>query len=102
MRHRWSPLVVVFGLLLAMPARGQESIHWHTDLESAKVMAKRLKAVTDTPVLVGVGISTAAQAVEVCEEADGVVVGSAIIRRLLDGDGPEGAAAVVAAIALSP
>jgi tryptophan synthase alpha chain len=63
---------------------------------SALVMAKRLKAVTDMPVLVGVGVSTAAQAIEVCQEADGVIVGSALIRRLLDGEGPEGAAAFVA------
>src|SRR3954465_311768 len=41
MRHLPSLLVVVFGLLLAMPALAQESIHWHTDLESAKVMAKQ-------------------------------------------------------------
>src|SRR3954465_2246195 len=41
MRHSWSPLAVVLGLLLAMPAFGQEAIHWHTDLESAKLMAKQ-------------------------------------------------------------
>ena len=63
---------------------------------SALVMAKRLKAITDLPVLVGIGVSTAAQAVEICQEADGVVVGSALIRRLLDGGGPDGAAAFVA------
>src|SRR4051812_5653945 len=62
---------------------------------SALVMAKRLKAVTDKPVLVGVGVSNVAQAVEVCQEADGVIVGSALIRVLLDGGGPEGAAAFV-------
>ena len=64
--------------------------------DSAVVMAKRLKAVTDKPVLVGVGVSTAEQAVEVCQQADGVIVGSALIRRLLDGEGPDGAAAFVA------
>src|SRR4051794_15087960 len=63
--------------------------------DSALVMAKRLKAVTDLPVLVGIGVSTAAQAVAVCQEADGVIVGSALIRRLLDGEGPEGAAAFI-------
>ena len=35
------------------------------------------------------------QAAEVCEVADGVVVGSALVRRLLEGEGPEGAAAFV-------
>ncbi|MBV8297687.1 MAG: tryptophan synthase subunit alpha [Acidimicrobiia bacterium] len=63
---------------------------------SAATMAKRLKAVTDLPVLIGVGVSTPEQAVEVCAEADGVIVGSALVRRLLDGGGPEEAAAFVA------
>jgi tryptophan synthase alpha chain len=62
---------------------------------SAATMAKRLKAVTDLPVLIGVGVSTPEQAVEVSTEADGVIVGSALVRRLLDGGGPEGAAAFV-------
>ncbi len=62
--------------------------------ESAKVMAKRLKTLTDKPVLVGVGVSTPAQAVQICEEADGVVVGSAVVRRALEGS-PEDVAALV-------
>jgi len=64
--------------------------------ESAKVIARRVKQVTDKPVLVGVGVGTPAQAVEVCEIADGVVVGSAIVQRMLDGGGPEGVAELVA------
>jgi tryptophan synthase alpha chain len=63
--------------------------------ESARVIAKRLKAVTDKPVLVGVGVSNAQQAVSLCEQADGVIVGSALVRRLIDGAGPSGAAAFV-------
>ena len=63
---------------------------------SATTMAKRLKAVTDLPVLIGVGISTPRQAVEACVEADGVVVGSAVVRRMLDGHGPEGVGDLVA------
>ncbi len=65
---------------------------------SAAVMARRLKAVTDKPVLIGVGVSTPAQARQVCEEADGVVVGSALVRRLLEGGGPEAAGELVADI----
>jgi tryptophan synthase alpha chain len=56
---------------------------------SATVMAQRLKAVTDKPVIIGIGISNAQHAVETCRFADGVVVGSAVLRRLLDGGGPE-------------
>jgi len=62
---------------------------------SAATMAKRLKAVTDLPVLIGVGISTPEQAVEASADADGVIVGSALVRRLLDGGGPEAAASFV-------
>lgn len=64
--------------------------------QSAAVMGDRLKAVTDKPVLIGVGISTPDQARAACEHADGVVVGSALVRRLLEGGGPEEAASFVA------
>jgi tryptophan synthase alpha chain len=63
---------------------------------SALEMARRLKTVTDKPVLVGVGVSDAAQAAEVATVADGVIVGSALVRRLLDGGGPAAAADFVA------
>jgi tryptophan synthase alpha chain len=62
---------------------------------TATEIAARLKAVTDLPVLVGVGISNPEQAVEASAVADGVVVGSALVRRLLDGGGPDGAAELV-------
>jgi len=52
---------------------------------SSVVIAKRLKAVTDKPVIVGIGVSTPEQAAEVCQVADGVVVGSAIVRRIVEG-----------------
>ena len=52
---------------------------------STTVMAKRLKAVTDKPVISGIGISTPQQAAEACAEADGIVMASAMLRILLDG-----------------
>ena len=55
---------------------------------SAVVMAERLKQMTDLPVLVGVGVGTPEQAEEVCRVADGAVVGSAVVRRMLDDGGP--------------
>jgi tryptophan synthase alpha chain len=58
-------------------------------------MGRRCKAATDKPVLLGVGISTPAQAAEAAAHADGVIVGSALVRRLLDGGGPDEAAAFV-------
>ena len=63
---------------------------------SAVRIAGRLKAITRRPVLVGVGVSTSDQAVEATTVADGVVVGSAVVRRLLEGQGPEGVGSFVA------
>lgn len=62
---------------------------------SALEVAARVTAVTDVPACVGIGVSTPDQAVEACQVADGVVIGSALVRRLLDGAGPEGAGAFV-------
>lgn len=59
-------------------------------------MGRRLKAATDKPVLLGVGLSTPEQAIEASSVADGVIVGSALVRRLLEGGGPEQAGALVA------
>ena len=61
----------------------------------ATEMGRRLKAVTDKPVLLGLGISNPDQARVAAASADGVIVGSALIRRLLEGGGPEGAAEFV-------
>jgi tryptophan synthase alpha chain len=66
--------------------------------ESAMVIAKRLKAITDLPVVIGFGVSTPAQAAELAVEADGVVVASALMRRLLDGASPTELGAQVAAL----
>ena len=65
---------------------------------TAAVLARRLKAATDKPVLVGVGVGTPEQAAEAAVDADGVIVGSALVRRLLEGAGPDGAADFVASL----
>ena len=61
-------------------------------------MGRRTKAVTDRPVLLGVGISTPEQAVVAAGAADGVIVGSALISRLLHGGGPDQAHEFVASL----
>jgi tryptophan synthase alpha chain len=55
----------------------------------APKLVARVKAATDLPVAVGLGVSDADQAAEIAGYADGVVVGSAFVRRLLDGGGPD-------------
>lgn len=64
---------------------------------SALTIARRVKAVTDVPVLVGVGVSDAMQAKEACTVADGVIQGAAIMRRLLD-EGVDSVGAFVAEV----
>jgi tryptophan synthase alpha chain len=49
---------------------------------SARGLVARLRAVTDLPIAVGLGVSTPEQAHEVAQYADGVIVGSAFIRLL--------------------
>jgi len=65
--------------------------------DAARVV-EAIRRCTDLPVCVGIGVSTPEQAAQVCEVADGVVVGSALVRRLVEGEGPEGAAAFVASL----
>jgi tryptophan synthase alpha chain len=65
---------------------------------SATVIARRLKAVTDKPVLIGVGVSNADQAVEASQVADGVIIGTSVVRRMLEGAGPVGVGAFVAEV----
>lgn len=48
-----------------------------TDL---RAITESIKAVTDIPVAIGFGINTPEQAARVCEYADGVIVGSAIVK----------------------
>lgn len=57
-----------------------------TEIDSAaKDLVARVREVTDLPVCVGLGVSTPEQAHEIAQYADGVIVGSALIRALRDG-----------------
>jgi tryptophan synthase alpha chain len=61
----------------------------------ASGLVSRLRPFTDGPVAVGLGVSTAEQATEVARYADGVIVGSAFVRCLLEASSPaDGVAAV--------
>jgi tryptophan synthase alpha chain len=54
--------------------------------ETAAELVGRLRPLTPRPLLVGVGIAEPSQAAEACEFADGVVVGSALVHPLLEGE----------------
>lgn len=53
--------------------------------ESSQVLAKRLKALTDKPVVMGFGISGPEQAVAASAHSDGVVVASTLMRAAIEG-----------------
>lgn len=65
----------------------------------AERLVSRVRQATDLPVCVGLGVSTGAQAAEVAAYADGVIVGSAFVRRLLDASSPAAGVAAVAELA---
>jgi tryptophan synthase alpha chain len=65
----------------------------------ARELVERVRAATDLPVCVGLGVSTGAQAAEVASYADGVIVGSAFVRRLLDAPTPDEGVRAVAVLA---
>jgi tryptophan synthase alpha chain len=57
--------------------------------DAAERLVARTRAVTDIAVCVGLGVSNGDQAAEVAAFADGVIVGSAYVRALLDGGGAD-------------
>jgi tryptophan synthase alpha chain len=61
---------------------------------AAQLVARVRRLAPDMPVCVGIGVSSGAQAAEVASFADGVIVGSAFVRRLLDAPDERGVAAV--------
>ncbi|WP_406140682.1 tryptophan synthase subunit alpha [Streptomyces sp. NBC_01089] len=54
--------------------------------EQAQELVRRTRATTELPVCVGLGVSNAEQAAEVAGFADGVIVGSAFVKRMLDAE----------------
>ena len=58
--------------------------------DAAEVLVNRARLMTDLPICVGLGVSTGAQAAQVAGFADGVIVGSALVRCLTDAGSPAG------------
>jgi tryptophan synthase alpha chain len=63
---------------------------------AASSLVQRIRAATQLPVCVGIGISNAAQAAEVAGFADGVIVASALVKAILGTPEAAAAAATVA------
>jgi len=62
---------------------------------SAAGVVARIREHTSLPAAVGLGVSTGAQAKQVAEFADGVIVGSAFVRRIAEAATPDDAVAAV-------
>jgi tryptophan synthase alpha chain len=67
---------------------------------AARDLVERTQAVTSLPVCVGLGVSTGDQAARIAEYADGVIVGSAFVRKLLDAPDLESGIAEVSRLAV--
>jgi tryptophan synthase alpha chain len=68
--------------------------------DSLERLAARLRPLGDVPLVAGVGISTPEQASAAARHVDGVIVGTALVKRVLDAASPEEAAkALHAAVA---
>ncbi|WP_392541951.1 tryptophan synthase subunit alpha [Oryzobacter telluris] len=73
------------GFVYAASTMGVTGARTSVDTD-ARGLVERVKEVTDLPVCVGLGVSTGDQAAELAGYADGVIVGSALVRAL-GGDG---------------
>lgn len=62
-------------------------------------LVRKVREVTSLPVCVGLGVSTGAQAADVAEYADGVIVGSAFVKALLEAPDPASGARAAAGLA---
>ncbi|TFV50264.1 tryptophan synthase subunit alpha [Blastococcus sp. TF02A-35] len=68
--------------------------------DAAETLVARARAAApDLPVCVGLGVSNGDQAAEVASFADGVIVGSAYVREMLEGRGADGVRALTADLA---
>lgn len=86
------------GFVYATSVMGVTGARQQTSAAAPGLVA-RVRAVSDLPVGVGLGVSTADQAAEVAGYADGVIVGSAFVRAVLDADSDSAAAEAAAALA---
>jgi tryptophan synthase alpha chain len=69
------------GFVYATAVMGVTGVRAETST-AAPTLVERLRKITDLPIGVGLGVSTGTQAAQVASYADGVIVGSALVRCL--------------------
>ncbi|MER8014719.1 tryptophan synthase subunit alpha [Streptomyces griseoluteus] len=87
------------GFVYAASLMGVTGTRESVGAQAEDLVTRTRAARADLPVCVGLGVSDAAQAAEVAAFADGVIVGSAFVKRMLDA--PDAAAGVEAVRALA-
>lgn len=86
------------GFVYAASLMGVTGTRTQMSGQAAELVA-RTRAVTELPIAVGLGVSTPQQAAELAQYADGVIVGSAFVKAVLQA--PDHASAVIAVRELS-
>lgn len=86
------------GWVYAASTMGVTGAREHTS-SVAPDLVKRVREATELPIAVGLGVSNREQAAEVASYADGVIVGSALVRCLLDAADAKAGVAAVGALA---
>lgn len=85
------------GFLYTVSTMGTTGERSNVDL-AAKTLSQRIRAKTDMPTIIGFGISTPEHAVKATESADGVIIASALMRKLINGEPIEAVAQLVSEI----
>jgi tryptophan synthase alpha chain len=94
-----STLAACRGFVYAASTMGVTGTRASVSGTAERLVARTRAVAGDLPVCVGLGVSDGDQAAEVAGFADGVIVGSAYVRRMLDGEGPDGVRALSAELA---
>ncbi|WP_455771135.1 tryptophan synthase subunit alpha [Streptomyces hirsutus] len=87
------------GFVYAASLMGVTGTRESVGTQAENLVARARASRADLPVCVGIGVSDAAQAAEVARFADGVIVGSAFVKRLLDAPDPAAGLQAVRALA---
>jgi tryptophan synthase alpha chain len=87
------------GFVYAASTMGVTGTRATVGATAGELVARTRSVAGELPVCVGLGVSDGDQAAEVAGFADGVIVGSAYVRRMLDGRGADGVRALSAELA---
>ncbi|MGY3201067.1 tryptophan synthase subunit alpha [Streptomyces sp. TE5632] len=87
------------GFVYAASLMGVTGTRESVGTQAEQLVARTRASRADLPVCVGIGVSDATQAAEVARFADGVIVGSAFVKRMLDAPDPAAGIQAVRALA---